>query len=200
MNFEGRDFRKIALGLAVMLALLAAGGAAVWWSSMLAGKAQRDFRAALARHGEADRRLREVNREEEEIRANSEQYRQLVERGIIGPEKRLDWVELIAEIRKRRRLFDIDYEFSPQSVLAGTSSPYRFSSSTMKFRLPLLHEGDLFNFLEDIQTLAPAQIQARHCTIERIPNANSNLAPHLTGSCTLQWITIQDERSSGGRQ
>ena len=200
MNFETQDLRKIAAGLVTLLILAAAGAAAVLWTLDQAVSAKRDYGRSQVRFAEADRKLREVNREEEEIRANSALYRALEARGIIGSEQRLEWVELIAGIRKSRRLFDIDYEFLPQQTLAGSSSPYRFSASTMKFRLPLLHEGDLFRFLEDIKNRAPAHVQPRQCSLERIGGAGlSNLAPHLTGSCTLQWITITNELSTGSR-
>lgn len=200
MNFEAQDLRKIAVGLVSLLLLAAAGTAAVLWALDQAKTAQRDYGLSQARFAEADRKLREVNREEEEIRANSALYRALESRGIIGAEQRLEWVELIAGIRKSRRLFDIDYEFSPQQALPGSSGPYRFNASTMKFRLPLLHEGDLFRFLEDIQGRAPAHVQPRQCSLERLGSAAvSNLAPHLTGSCTLQWITITNETSTGNR-
>lgn len=200
MNFEVQDLRKIAAGLVTFVVFAAAGAAAVFWTLDQAAEAKRDYGLSQARFAEADRKLREVNREEEEIRANSALYRALETRGIIGPEQRLEWVELIAGIRKARRLFDIDYEFSPQQALAGSSPPYRFNASTMKFRLPLLHEGDLFRLLEDIQSRAPAHVQPRQCSLERIGGTGlSNLAPHLTGSCTLQWITITNELSTGGR-
>ena len=200
MNFETQDLRKIAAGLITLLVLTAVGAAAVYWTLGQAASAKRDYGLSQARFAEADRKLREVNREEEEIRANTALYTALESRGIIGPEQRLEWVELIAGIRKSRRLFDLDYEFSPQQALAGSTAPYRFNASTMKFRLPLLHEGDLFRLLEDIQGRAPAHVQPRQCSLERIGGAGlSNLAPHLAGSCTLQWITITNESSAGSR-
>jgi hypothetical protein len=200
MNFDVNDLKKLAPGLITAIVLAALGAAAVYWTLQASSKAERKFQLSQARFAEADRRLREVNREEEEIRANSARYQALVDRGVIGLEQRLEWVELIADIRKARRLFDIDYEYAPQQLLPGSSSPFLFHASTMKFRLPLLHEGDLFRFLEDLSSRAPAHVQPRQCTIERVASpATSNLAPHLNGSCTLRWITIRDERLGGAR-
>lgn len=200
MNLDASDLKKLAPGLVTLIVLAALGAAAVWWTLQGAAKSERDYRLSEARFAEADRRLREVNREEEEIRANSTRYQALVQRGIIGPEQRLSWVELISDIRKSRRLFDIDYEYSPQQTLPGSSSPFQFHASSMRFRLPLLHEGDLFRFLDDVRLRASAHVQPRECTIERVPGAGfSNLAPHLNGSCTLNWITILDERQGKAR-
>jgi hypothetical protein len=200
MNPELRDLRKLATGLTVLVVLGAAAAAAGWWAVGETGRAEKAAVAAQARYAEAERRLREVSSEEEEIRRKAALFRELASRRIIGPEQRLEWVETIEAVRRARRLFDIDYEFLPQQTLAGGGAPYRFGTSTMSFRLPLLHEGDLFHFLEDLQGRAPALIQPRHCTLERNPGAgSSNLVPQLTAQCTLQWITLGDEAPGSRR-
>lgn len=200
MNFEPGDLRKIAAGLAVFLLCLAAGAGSVWWVIEQEKVGRRDASVSQARFAEADRRLREVRLEEEEIRDKSTVFRGLAARGIIGPEQRLEWVETIAALRQARRLFEIDYEFQPQQPLAGFTGPYPFNASQMQFRLPLLHEEDLLHFLEDLRASAAALVQARHCSLQRVPpGSTSSLSPQLMASCTLQWVTIGDSDTGGSK-
>ena len=200
MNLEPADLRKIAAGLAVLLLCLALGAGSVWWVLEQEKIGRRDANVSQSRFAEADRRLREVRLEEEEIRDKSTVFRGLAVRGIIGPERRLEWVETIAAIRQARRLFEVDYEFQPQQVLAGMTGPYPFNASQMQFRLPLLHEEDLLHFLADLRASAPALVQARHCSLQRVPAGSaSSLSAQLTASCTLQWITIGDPNAGGSK-
>jgi hypothetical protein len=54
--------------------------------------------------------------------ATSCRFQALKERGYIGPEKRLDWIETIARIKTARRIFKLDYEFAPQRPLDAAYS------------------------------------------------------------------------------
>ena len=91
-------------------------------------------------------------------------YKRQQERGIIGPEQRLEWVELLKEIRDKRRLIDLQYEIAPQRLLDGNpTGRYAFHSSAMKLQLRLLHEEDLTRLIGDLRSQAKALIRVRSC-------------------------------------
>lgn len=192
MNIDAKDLRKLQGSLALFVVLTALGAAAIWWTRSELIAAEKSTQAAAARHKDAENRLKRVRDEELEIKAKSALYRDLVARGIIGPEQRLEWIELVSDIRRDLRLFAPDYEFSPQQTLGSSAGTYQFRGSPMGLRLPLLHEGDLLSFLAAVQHRAPALVQPRSCQIERQPPAGdrSGIQPNLLAVCTLHWITI----------
>ncbi len=126
-------------------------------------------------------------------------FRELIARGHVGPEQRLEWTERIAAVRQARGLFEVHYDFSAQRLLDGTgaaSENARFEAmaSTMKFSMPLLHEGDLLVFLDDLADVAPALLRVRECRIERMPleRHSDRLAPRLSAACSVDWITLRE--------
>lgn len=195
-GFDARDIAKLRGGILLAATLAAAGGGLLFWEYRQVQADRQALRQAEARHATAERRLRQVSDEEAEIKAKSALFRQLEVRHIVGPEQRLVWVESINGIVERRRLFPIDYEISPQQSLGAPAGPYQFNASTMRFRLPLLHENDLTGFIGELRQRAPAVVQVEHCRVDRSgAPGDSGLAPGLASECTLRWITLQDTRA-----
>lgn len=186
---------KTAGSLVLALCMMLAGALAIWASTRLAVDVQRahaDARSALA---DAQRSLSAARSEEAEIAAKIDRFRALVERGAVGPEQRLAWVELIRDVRERHRLGALDYEFSPQRPLdAGIVPPdadrLEIAGSALRIRLPLLHEAQLVNVLEDLGRNASALVRVRECTIAR-RDAAADAAGALQAECLLDWITFR---------
>ena len=201
MKLSPKDLRQLYASSGLALCLVALGAGAVWWAQKETTKAQASLKQAESRAGEIRNRLRQVNVEEQEIRAKSSFYRQLEERRIIGQEQRLDWVELIDGIREQRRLFEITYEISPQKGDGAAMGDFQFQHSEMSFNLPLLHEGDLTGFIDDLQRRAPAIVQVKHCEILRATGKSDRQAgdPNLDAHCELKWITISRLGNSKGQ-
>lgn len=199
MNFDARDLRKLQGSLLLAIALIGAGAAMVWWTLAELRGAEQAAREAEARHRDITDRLRRVRDEEIEIKTKTKTFQAIAARGIIGPEQRLEWVELIGDVRRQRRLLDPEYEFQPQASLGGRLGDFQFVASPMALRLPLLHEGDLLGFLGDLQARAPALVQPRECQVERRPGPAQRGGPpaNLLATCELQWITIRRSGSAG---
>jgi hypothetical protein len=192
MTYTFKDLRKLRNNLLLATLLIAAGATALWWTRGQLKTATRDATSAASRYTEVENRLQRVRDEEAEIKAKSATFRELSRRGVIGPEKRLEWVELVSDIRRDMRLFAPDYEFAPQQSLGLEASGYQFVSSPMGLRLPLLHEGDLIGLLSQLQARAPALVLPRNCQIERQRpfGERPGIQPNLQAVCTLNWITI----------
>ena len=132
--------------------------------------------------------------EEGEIRQKAAVFDRLAARGVIGEEERLEWVELLNEIRDRRRLPEVQYEFAPQRALeragAGASGLY---ASAMKLQAQLLHEEDLVRLLGDLRERAPALIQVKRCDLSRLPAADTGKLRQgsLRADCLIDWITLR---------
>ena len=196
-----QDLKKIRWpALGVGLALLM-GAALVVHARQITLASGTALRAAEARHQDADRKLRQVNDEEAEIKNKSAYFHALQQRHAIGPEQRLAWVETLQRIREQRKLFAPDYEFSPQQTLGAPIGAWQFGSSAMKLRLPLLHEGDLATLLNDLRRDAPAIVFVDQCKIDRAAGTASEygMSPNLRADCSLNWVTLQEKRPGAPR-
>lgn len=189
------DLKKLR-GAAALAALMAlAGAGALWASARLADEAKHDHTRAIAARAAAQGGLAAAQAEELEIAQKIDRYRQLAARGAIGAEQRLAWVELIRDTRARHRLGALDYEFSPQRPLDRSIAPsdagqLEVSSSTLRLRLPLLHEGDLLTLLDELSQHAPALVRVRECSMVR--RVVTDATPEtLQADCLLDWITFR---------
>lgn len=196
MTLTKADFAKLRGALLLFVILVAAGAATVYFTLEEQKRATLARAKAIDLRSKAETRLRLVSSEEQEIKQKSAQFQQMIDRGIVGIENRLDWVELLRETRDRNRLFEFGYEITPQEKLASVPPGYDFNSSLMKIDLPLLHEGDLLHLLDDIQRDARALVIPRECRLTRMPprppgSDQRGPAANLRAACTLQWITVR---------
>lgn len=199
MKFDAQDFTRIQWSLVAAIVLLVAGAGTVWL-------ADRELRQATIKRAdskrlsdEIERKLRQVRAEEAEIRDKTALFARLQERGVIGAEQRLDWVELIKDIRDSRRLLDLQYEFLPQQTMEKTvGGAYDFKSSLMRMQLQMLHEGDLLNLIDDLRARAKAYVRVRACKVARVPRGTGGEGGFatLTADCEIEWITILPAKGS----
>lgn len=199
MGFALLDFHRSGRSLLLAGLLAAVGAGAVAASLHMERQAEQSFRQARAQQQDARARLTRIGEEEAEIRRQIGRYQEIVARGHLGRERRLEWIEAIARIVAHRRLRDPDYELSPQrplaeGLLAGGPGSHDFLASTMKLRLELLHEEDLLGFLGDLADKVPAFVQVRSCHMERLPpgSAERGSSARLRADCVIDWITLRE--------
>lgn len=197
MNLDVDDLRKLALPGAIFVLLVVAGAALVWGAAQdLAGSKSR-LAAARAEHLQTQERFMRIADEEREVKEKLAVYRRLDALGILGPEKRIEWTEAIARIRKERELLDLRYRVERQKLLmsvVGKPAPVDFYESTMKVQIALLHEEDLLRFLRDLRESGNAYYSVKRCGIDRAgPQPTSGgIAPRLRAECEIELITILD--------
>ncbi|HRE16949.1 MAG TPA: hypothetical protein PLW86_07755 [Rhodocyclaceae bacterium] len=194
MKFGIRDLGKLRWHLLAALAAIIAGGLLAWWSTQVQLRTRQELQQTEGRAKAAEGRLQQVRSEEEEIRGKAALFVKLRDAGIIGPERRLDWTELLASLQQQQRLPGLEYEFSPQAPLDATNNGgYGYYKSTMKLRLQLLHEEDLLRFISTVEQRARALVITRSCKTARVPAAAGGAAAsaQLTADCELEWITAR---------
>jgi hypothetical protein len=193
MRFGRRDFARLWGSVLAAALMFAAGAAAVLASRDRVVSAQAVFFAAQAERREIDAKLARVRGEEHEIRQRAALFKQLEERGVVGEEQRLEWVELIGEIRDRLRLIEVRYEFSPPRALdeEAPAGSFGLYASAMKLQVRLLHEVDLLRLLDELRRQARASIQVRQCDMVRLTNVNDAMQGELRADCSIDWITLR---------
>jgi hypothetical protein len=197
MNFSAEELRKLAPALAILLALLAAGGALVFWTQYERSATERALAAARGERAQARERLLRIAEEEKEVKDKLEVYRRLKSLHILGEEQRLEWADAMTRIRTSRELLDMRYTVDRQKPLAsipGKPANVDFFSSTMKVEIALLHEGDLLAFLRDLRDSGNAFYAIRRCEITRtgIAATGASIVPRLRAACEIDLITILD--------
>jgi hypothetical protein len=196
MKFGKNDFAKIRGGLLATILAIALGTACVLLSVQQTKSAKLANSTATAADTEFEKKLRQVRNEEDEIRQKSALFSNLQARGVIGEEQRLDWVELLRDIRDKRRLIDLQFEISAQRSLdSKPDNSFSFYTSTMKLQLKLLHEEDLTRFLDDLRSQAKALIQTKSCNVSRLHHVTgerSNNLAQLHADCQIDWITVRE--------
>lgn len=160
-------------------------------------QAKRDNQQALILQAETRMRLARVHDDEREIRDKIARFQEILRLGRTQPERRLEWVETLRNIKNNRRLLGLDYEISPQRALDEknpTSGGYRFLSSPMKLDMPLLHENDLLGLFSDLSAQVQALVCIRSCKIDRLlPDSAGQNPATLKAACEIDWITLQQE-------
>lgn len=172
----------IALGAAALLA----SGWHVRESEAALKHAQLLRNASYSRFALADQ-------EKLEIRQFQPQFVALRNKGLIGDENRLDWIDQIRAIQQRRRLLPLSYEIEPLQPVRQEPGvalgDYLLHASRMRLHMDLLHEGDLFDFLGDLKRRGYFAVQ--DCAIRRAGGAvNVANTPTLTADCRLNWLTM----------
>ena len=198
------DFQKLQIGLLSCLAMMVLGSACIYLAYNATQSAKREQAAAQAQRNDIDGKLKRVRSEENEIKEKSALFSRLQTRGVIGDEQRLEWVELLKDIRDKRRLLNLHYEIEPQRTLdTPPGKDFRFNASTMKVQLQLLHEEDLTRFLDDVREQARALIQIKSCNVFRQTQtmAGGVGQANLQAECRIDWITLRENSTrEGGKQ
>ena len=197
MNFLADDLKKLAIPLALLLALLAAGAGLIYWMHQEKRAATQQLAAARAERAQARERLARTAEEEKEIKDKIDLYRRLKSLHILGEEQRLEWADAMTRIRTSRELLDLRYVVEPQRLLvsaAGKPANVDFFASTMKVDAALLHEGDLLTLLRDLRESGNAYYSIKRCALTRAGNVPTGLSivPRLRANCDIDLITIID--------
>lgn len=194
--------RLVATQAVIALVLVAVGIAAVLGARHLLDKARTEQQAAARERESAQSKLARATDEEREIRERLVDYQRLLDRGLIGEERRLDWVDRIGEIRTARKLIELKYSIEPQrpADYPGIAGPgdVEVLASPMKLEMALLHEEDLFRFISDLKSALSSHVFVRSCSISRSERVGEAITvPRLRAECTIDLVTIRDRKVKG---
>jgi len=192
------DLNYLAAPAAVALLVILAGIATVLTTQGFVDEAQADLDRAKTERAALQKKVIHATDEEREIRARMGDYQALRERGVIGQERRLDWLDAVKNVKNERGIFDMRYSIESQRPLEYPGYKQvpgvEFLESRMKLESDLLHEGDLFTMLADLRAKFAPYVIVRSCTLTPYPQARNDLyGPHVRAECLLDLVTIQDQ-------
>lgn len=196
MKFPREDFPLIRTAVVLLAITVVLGAASVAGSIYLQDLMRQNKLADQKRLAEIRVKLDRVREEEQQIRRYHAKYQELIEQGIVGGEKRLDWIENITRIKVERKLFEFGYQIAAQQPMQTDAALARgelgLYGSLMKLNLAVLHEGDWLNALNDLKQKSGGVSLLRECTVARAGgDSNMVAAPKLEAECAMVWLSLK---------
>ncbi|MGB4812641.1 MAG: hypothetical protein WBP13_09220 [Methylophilaceae bacterium] len=139
-------------------------------------------------------------KEKETITQYLPQYQALIDKGFVGEERRIEWVDNLRAQHKNHKLFGVNYSINQQEeykpLFASNIGGFVLHRSVMKLDLDMLHEGDILSLVESLSANNTAPFMLRDCEMTRI-NQNSELMSkqliaNLHAKCELDWLTLHE--------
>ena len=143
-----------------------------------------------------------VDQEEKYIRQYYPEFIKLYNKGIIGQERRLNWLETLRNAGDIMKLPALRYGIESQSRFTPdyplNAGSFQIYSSTMKLNMDLLHEGDLKKLLDTLNTEAAGIYNVSKCTLRRTGEISTDNAgkANVSAECELRWLNIKKANGS----
>ena len=193
-----RDLAALRGPLIVLAASFALGAAAVAATARSVDKATAEMKAQQTGLQAARLQYQRSGDEKDTIVRYLDGYEKLRREGVVGEERRINWIDGLRTANIRSELFGVDYQIGVQQPYSGGTHAggVEVRQSDMKIRLPLLHEGDLLRFLDTLERQHMGLFLVDKCALERTNQASSAVLryqPNLVAECDLTWITLVEE-------
>ena len=138
-----------------------------------------------------------VDEEEKQIKEYYPLFNDLYNGGVIGRERRLNWIEVLREADEDLGILGLNYDIRSQEVYKPgfkvTLGKYKLFRSIMSLNMQLLHEEDLFRLFETLDRKALGSYNVTSCSMalkgKKISD-NPDVA-NLNVECELIWHTIK---------
>ena len=209
--FKALRFASIVALAGLGVAVFLVSGSYLYWQSEKKSDAvsQRNLQ-------ELRNRLETVKRERDDLRGSEETYKSLIARGAFAPERRLDFVEAMTELKKRHGLIGLEYAIAPQRpIKLATGVAYGavgIMGSRINMKIQAYHDGELLAFLDEFPRIQRGFFPIDRCAVTRIAGVEQRTLAMAVGSaqpvsgarplaitatieadCTLEWITLVDK-------
>lgn len=199
--FTKDGFRSLRLAWALLGVAVAAAAGIAWGSLAYLQKEKRDELASQRQLGEMRAKVEAARRERDDLRNSSAVFADLVNRGILKEESRLDLIERLDALKAKHRLMDLEYEIQPQRplpLLGGrVFNAVDVLGSRVRIKAQALHEGEALAFIEDLVRPPTGFNPASRCTLARLTPGSPDVATaRVEAQCTLEWISLRDKRGN----
>jgi hypothetical protein len=199
MKLEKKDWQTLQTPLLILVAVIAAVISLFASAQYFNANQEQALQNQHNQLNAARQRYQSSGAEKAMITKYLPRYQALINKGFVGEERRIEWVEALREQHKNHKLFGIKYSISHQEkytpVFAANPGGFTLSRSVMKLDLDMLHEGDLLQLTESLTTKNTAPFILRDCEIARLNPAgqiSNQLIANLHAACELDWLTIRE--------
>jgi hypothetical protein len=185
-------------GSVVLLALsIAVSGAFIGVSSYFWSNMDREYRQHNRALVSVRRKYQTIDEEEAIINAFLPRYESLETQGIVGRERRLDWIETLRESSQDLKLPSLRYAIETQTrhrpEFPVETGGFEIYASDMRLTLGLLHEEDLPRLFLELDANATGLYSVTGCDLRRSREdlSASPTDANVAAQCTIRWFTIR---------
>jgi hypothetical protein len=192
------DWRFLADALLAVLACGLVGALMVWYSLHFKQNYQKAFQSSQAQFRQTSERYLSVDDEARIIRDKYPRFMDLYDRGVLGKENRLNWLETLRAAGTSIKMPNLRYQVSSQESVTPpylskvSAGSFKVYTSKMQLDLGLLHEYDLAALLDDLNKNAAGLYSVSQCTMSRA-NPEIKMDPkveNIKATCALDWYTV----------
>lgn len=202
MKLDQVDWSVLRGALLLLIVSLAISGGLLWSSYYFFGEMNSKYKREQSTLLAIRAQYQNIDEEQNIIEQFLPVYRELESAGIIGQERRLDWIDTLRQASQRvdlpqlRYVIDSQRIYTPEFPLPGGT--FRIFSSEMRLDLGLLHEGDLSALFEDLDQNAMGLYTVSSCNMRRAhaPFVKRPDATNLDADCTLRWLTVKQSQGT----
>jgi hypothetical protein len=193
------DFRYVSDALIALLVCGAVSMLMIWYSLYFKRHYQEAYDYSHAEFRKHSEKYLAVDDEMRIIREKYPRFIELYNKGVVGKENRLNWLETLRAAGTGIKMPDLQYEIKSQETnnppyLANVSTGnFQVYSSKMNLHLGLLHEYDLSALLDDLSQRATGLYSVSRCTMTRATKDDMKLdakLANINANCELDWYTV----------
>lgn len=193
---RGIDWRALRVSMVLAACAMAVGAAVAGGALRFHAEASRGYDREKGRLEAVRSRYRTIDEQRRQIETWLPAYRSLQAAGVIGEERRLEWIETLRAAAARAGLPSLRYRIEPRAAYEaepglGTGGHGAFST-VVRLEAGLLHEGDLERLIRELAHADAGLFRLERCSVRRsgprfVMRAG---AVNLSAECDLRWITL----------
>lgn len=199
MKLDQIDWGLLRNALIFLAISVVVSGALLGTSFHFSEKMNRTFQRERSALFSVRAQYQNIDEEEKIIERYLPLYRDLESRGVIGQERRLDWIDTLRQASQRVELPVLRYVIDSQSVyepkFIESGGAFQIYSSSMQLDLGLLHEEDLDSLFADLDANATGLYTVSSCNLRRNYNQREFIkraeVTNVKAECGLRWLTIK---------
>lgn len=208
INLSKRERTVLIRGAVLLVVLFALFKGVEYGDETFAADQQAQNSTLRTERDSLTERLGAISDEERLQQQYADSYQGFADRGVIGDEKRLNWIEKMQEITSSRRLYQIEYQIGnqerhlPEAFAFTENSTIQVKSTTMHFNLGMLHDIDFLMFLEDYAANVDGIFIPLRCSMSPTSEEEAfvvELRQNFMADCDIEWITVSDPDQGKGR-
>lgn len=203
MKLTGADWQALRYPLLALAAALLASAALVIFTRQELSHEKSRYTSQEAVMREAHERLQKSDDEKDRILRYRASFIALQQRGFVGEEQRINWVDALRAASLNLKMFGVNYQIEAQqpysAPLVMDVGQYRAYQSLMKISLGLLHEEDLMRFVNALTEQRVGIFTLRECSLQRQSSGkleNARVQANLQADCSLAWLSISEAKGA----
>ena len=193
---RGFDWRALR-GSMVLAAFAVTIGVAVTGAALrFHAEASRDYDREKDRLEAVRSRYRTIDEQKRQIETWLPAYRSLESVGVIGEERRLEWIETLRAAAAQVGLPSLRYRIEPRVAYEAEpdldTGDHGAFSTVVRIEAGLVHEGDLERMLRELAAADAGLFHIERCGVRR-SGPEFLMRPgaiNLSAECDLRWITL----------